>query len=130
MIVLFTEVSGGPGPAEDEHGRAGVAYFLGWLKRRAALSDRAVRLPVSGLAASKLKAGDAVEAVLLEERTKKGGWRARDPVTGLTGPIVNSDAVPPDGAPGDAITLTVASVGRREVAFRYPDEAPPALGPS
>ena len=110
----------------SEHGRAGVAFFLGWLKRVAALSDRAVPLSVSGPAVPKLAAGDVVEAVLLDERTKKGGWKAQEQVTGRFGPIVNSDAVPTDRAPGDAITLVVASVSRTGVAFRYQDDAAPS----
>ncbi len=113
-----------------KHGPTGVAFFLGWLKRLAALSPAAAHRTPSerasrrsaGIAASELKAGDVVEAVLLEERTRKGGWRASLPGTGLAGPIVNSEAVPSDRSPGDTVALIVSSVGRREVAFRYPDE--------
>lgn len=116
----------------QQHGPVGVAFFLGWLKRLATLSQAATTRrapwaasrPTAGLAAPQLKAGDVVEAVLLEERTKKGGWKARHVETGLAGPIVNSDALSVNRAPGDRITLVVTSVGRREAAFRYPDETP------
>jgi CRISPR-associated protein Cmr6 len=63
--------------------------------------------------------GSGVEAVLLEEKTKKGGWRAKHEPTELTGPIQNSGEVPGDRKPGDKLTLVVASVNEREIAFRY-----------
>jgi CRISPR-associated protein Cmr6 len=66
------------------------------------------------------KAGDRVEATLLEERTKKGGWKARHEPTGLAGPIHNSADVPAGAKPGDRLTLEVASVNPREIAFRVP----------
>src|SRR5690606_20321350 len=53
------------------------------------------------------KPGEFVEAVLLEERTRKGGWKARHEVSGLEGPIQNSAAVPADKKPGDRVTLIV-----------------------
>lgn len=70
------------------------------------------------------KAGERVEAVLLEERTKKGGWKARHEPSGLCGPIQNSGDVPTDMAPGQRVRLIVASVSAREIAFRY-TAAPP-----
>jgi CRISPR-associated protein Cmr6 len=66
------------------------------------------------------KSNETVEAVLLEERTKKGGWRARHEPTGLAGPIVNSQDVPPDKKAGDRLTLIVNSVGPGSIAFRFP----------
>jgi hypothetical protein len=113
-----------------ERGPVGVAFFLGCLKRLAVLSgspesDRSAQATssrVRGLAAAELKAGDIVEAVLLEERTKKGGWKARHVATGITGPIINSDAVPSDRAPDDTVKLLVAAVARREASFRWPNE--------
>jgi len=66
------------------------------------------------------KAGDRVQAVLLEEKTKKGGWKARLKDDERMGPIQNSSDVPPDKKPGDEVTLEVASVKPREVAFRWP----------
>lgn len=65
------------------------------------------------------KPGSKVDAVLLEERTKKGGWRARHDASGLAGPIQNSDAVPAEKKPGDNISLTVAIASEREIAFKY-----------
>ncbi|MDW8283875.1 MAG: type III-B CRISPR module RAMP protein Cmr6 [Myxococcales bacterium] len=67
------------------------------------------------------KARDQVEAILLEERTKKGGWKARHEPSGLSGPIHNSDAVPATAKAGDRITLIVASVSKGEMAFHVPN---------
>ncbi|QDV33703.1 type III-B CRISPR module RAMP protein Cmr6 [Tautonia plasticadhaerens] len=64
------------------------------------------------------KAGDRVEATLLPERTKKGGWKARHEPTGLSGPIVDSAKVPSDKEPGNVMTLIVHAVGAREMTFR------------
>jgi CRISPR-associated protein Cmr6 len=75
------------------------------------------------------KAQDRVEAVLLEERTKRGGWRARHEPSSLAGPIQNTSDVPADKKAGDRLTLIVASVSAREIAFRFPtrvDVAGPA----
>lgn len=63
--------------------------------------------------------GDKVEGVLLEEKTKKGGWRARHEPSGLDGPIQNSPDLPPGKNPGDSVMLVVALAGPREIAFRY-----------
>ncbi len=67
--------------------------------------------------------GTRVEAVLLEEKTKKGGWKARHDSSGLVGPIQNSGDVPGDKKPGDKVPLIVASANPREIAFRYPTAA-------
>lgn len=68
-------------------------------------------------------AGDRVEAVLLDEKTRKGGWKAKLGPSGLAGPIQNSADVPGDKKPGDKLTLIVASVNPRDIAFRYPTPA-------
>lgn len=66
------------------------------------------------------KTGDRVEALLLEERTKKGGWKALHEPTGLTGHVQNSSDVPSTEKAGSRVTLVVASVSAREIAFRFP----------
>lgn len=78
--------------------------------------------PQSSKAGETPKAGDLVEAVLLEERTKRGGWRARHEPSGLAGPVQNSADVPASARPGDRLRLIVASVGTREMAFRFPTQ--------
>jgi len=67
--------------------------------------------------------GDRVRAVLLEERTKKGGWKAKHDASGMSGPIQNSADVPADARPGDTVDLIVMSVDRHEIGFRYPTPA-------
>jgi len=62
------------------------------------------------------KPGEKVEAKLLEERTKKGQWKAEHPPSGFIGNIENSDAVPADKKPGDTLQLIVASA----TAFEFP----------
>lgn len=90
-----------------------------------------LREPVSGNSAPRKPAaavelpaaGDIVEATLLEEKTKKGGWKARHNATEIEGPIVNSPNVPPDKKPGDVILLEVAAPTPKEISFRYNPEA-------
>lgn len=75
------------------------------------------RQPPPSVAAKALpKPGEKVEAQLLEERTKKGKWRAEHLPSGMAGEIQNSDAVPNDKKTGDTIELIVAS----STAFKYP----------
>ena len=66
---------------------------------------------------------DMVDAVLLEEKTKKGGWRAQIKGHSQAGPIQNSDQVPTKAKPGEAVKLMIASINDREVAFKWPQPA-------
>ena len=74
-------------------------------------------------AAAVPRANDRVEAELLAEKTKNGGWKARHPPTGLSGPIVNTAEVPADKTPGEKVTLIVASVSAQQMTFRWPTAA-------
>ena len=76
--------------------------------------------PVASTGPTLPSPGDHVEAVLLEEKTKKGGWKARHETTGLVGQIHNTADVPADKKPGDKLTLIVASANVHQIAFRYP----------
>lgn len=69
------------------------------------------------------RAGDWLEAVLLEEKTKKGGWRAQDPQTKLAGPLVNTGLVPGDQTAGEKVELIVHASNKLEMIFRWPTEA-------
>lgn len=73
--------------------------------------------------------GEKVEAILLEERTKKGGWKALHRASGLSGAIQNTADVPEDCKVGDTMMLIVAN----PAAFRYPtpddDERAARQGP-
>lgn len=68
------------------------------------------------------KPGKLVEAILLEEKTKKGGWRAQHIATKNAGAIQNSKDVPSDKKPGDKIELIVAIANEQQIAFRYPTD--------
>lgn len=81
--------------------------------------------PGAGNAGSSIplpQTGARVDAVLLDEKTKKGGWKAKHEASGLQGPIQNAADVPRDAEPGRRVDLVVASVNRkrREIAFRWP----------
>lgn len=65
-----------------------------------------------------LRVGDLVEATLLEEKTKKGGWKAQEKLTGLSGPIQNTQAVPSAANAGDSVNLRV-KVASPAPAFEY-----------
>lgn len=66
--------------------------------------------------------GSIQVCVLLEEKTKKGGWKAcvKDALT-ISGPITNTTEVPADKKPGDEIKLKIAAVNKEEgkTSFRY-----------
>jgi len=70
-----------------------------------------------------LKVGQTAYGLLLEDRTKKGGWRIQEESTGERGPIQNSDEVPPDLRPGDRIKVLVKIAKAGECAFKYVGEA-------
>ena len=110
--------------------RARLESELAERKKRHA--NRGVRAPKPGTASSDPgadtpgaasalpKSGERVDAVLLDEKTKKGGWKAKHEPSGLQGPIQNTAAVPGDSAPGSRVGLVVASINPRAIAFRWP----------
>lgn len=57
----------------------------------------------------RLKPGDIVSATLLEERTRKGGWKAQEATSGRVGYIENSASVPQDKKAGDTVQLELRS---------------------
>lgn len=73
--------------------------------------------------ASSVNTGDVVTGILLEERTKKGGWKARIDDLSESGPIQNSRDVPPELKPGVEVELIVAIAKPGNFAFKYPTEA-------
>ncbi|QUV83702.1 hypothetical protein [Chloracidobacterium aggregatum] len=100
------------------------------LRRRAGLSPPRVQRPASSSpaagstsasTASLLSPGNTVKAMLLEEKTKKGGWKARHLDSRREGPIVNTKEVPGDKQPGEEVELIVASAGD-SLSFRWPTE--------
>jgi CRISPR type III-B/RAMP module RAMP protein Cmr6 len=79
--------------------------------------------PPPPAASYKGKPGDSVVAVLLAEKTKKGGWKAQIKGFSQIGPIQNTEAVPAGLNPGDEVRLTLASINDREVAYKWPPSA-------
>lgn len=86
---------------------------------RAGQSPR-IRVAPSPQDAVSARPGSRVRAVLLEERTKKGGWKARTVDGQLSGHISNSTSVPTDSKPGDEVDLVVTSAKPTEAIFRWP----------
>lgn len=86
-------------------------------ERRAAPAPVGSRAPATD---SLPKPGERVKAVLLEERTRKGGWRAKHEASGLEGPIQNSGRVPDTAEPGQHFCLIVAFASQKEMAFSWP----------
>lgn len=76
------------------------------------------------------KANDRVEAELLEEKTRKGGWKAKHSDSGLEGPIQDPQNVPADAEPGQRVELTVASVSAKEMAFKWAEPPLPKKKPN
>jgi CRISPR-associated protein Cmr6 len=109
------------------HASTGAAGESGGRARRHGAprqADRPASAPTAPVAGPRLPAsGDQVEAELLEERTKKGGWRARHVGTDIAGPVLNSAEVPADKAAGHTLTLIVHSANEREIVFNYPTDA-------
>ncbi|HHY94584.1 MAG TPA: hypothetical protein GX513_06195 [Firmicutes bacterium] len=68
----------------------------------------------------RLVPGDRVEVELLEEKTKKGGWKAKAVVSGKIGPIQNTKDVPGDKKPGERAIVYVHSASSEAVQFLWP----------
>jgi CRISPR-associated protein Cmr6 len=86
------------------------------LARSPALGNRP--MPASRSMPAALKVGALVEGMLLEERTKKGGWKAQEKQSGLIGPIQNTQVVPGTASPGDMVKLRV-KVASPAPAFEF-----------
>lgn len=80
------------------------------------------KVPVQPPTAALPKSGDRVEATLLDERTKKGGWKAIYEPLGLIGHIHNTGDVPASAKARDRVELLVASASARGIDFRFPPE--------
>lgn len=70
------------------------------------------------------KAGDRVEAELLTEKTKKGGWKAKHLDSSISGPIQDNQNAPADAKPGQRVKLTVTSTTRKEIGFKWAEPPP------
>ena len=66
-----------------------------------------------------VKVGEKVKVILLEEKTKKGGWKVRHTELGV-GPIMNTADVPADKNAGDEIVVEVAIAKQGAAQFKWP----------
>jgi hypothetical protein len=65
--------------------------------------------------------GDNVECVLLGEKTRKGGWRARLLKHGAEGPITNTADVPKSAKPGQVVMLRLGAISQdgKRIQFQW-----------
>lgn len=69
--------------------------------------------------------GQLVEAELVAEKTKKGGWKARHVASGRVGAICNSSEVPAEAKPGTRVSLRVRAWPEAgDVQFEWPRSGP------
>lgn len=66
-----------------------------------------------------LKSGDIVTCILLEEKTKKGGWKVSLQGNQISGTIVNTNDIPADKKAGDTIKLKITSINGTNSIFKY-----------
>ena len=63
--------------------------------------------------------GDGVECVLLGEKTRKGGWKAKLLQHGTEGPITNTADVPESAKPSQIVTLRVGAISEDGKRIRF-----------
>ena len=61
-----------------------------------------------------------IKAKLLEEKTNKGGWKAKELQTGIEGNIENHSAMPSDMEPGQEVGLIVKNKDPKNASFLWP----------
>lgn len=77
------------------------------------------RAPASAPRPGLPKPRERVEVVLLEEKTKKGGWRIRHEPSGLEGPVQDWQKMPIHLEAGQRLTLTVRFANEHEIACTW-----------
>ncbi len=78
--------------------------------------------PTSSRPAQSLpRTNDRIQAIILEETTKKGGRKAKHEVSGLSGHIQDSQNEPDGIEPGQQVELTVVSITeiKKEMVFKW-----------
>lgn len=65
--------------------------------------------------------GDKVECVLLGEKTRKDGWKAKLLQRGMEGPITNTADLPKSAKAGQAVTLRVGAISHdgKRIQFHW-----------
>ncbi len=71
-------------------------------------------------------AGDLADCLLLDEQTRKGGWKARLAAGQLSGPIINGKELPETCQGGQMVRLVVAATSSdgKTIQFRWPSNPP------
>ncbi|MGI5864013.1 MAG: TIGR03986 family CRISPR-associated RAMP protein [Myxococcales bacterium] len=112
----------GPGGYGGRPGRGGDGRRGAPQRGRGRFNDQAARPGPPPKVTEGPKSGMKVKAVLLEEKTKKGGWMAS--LAGdekkRKGAIQNSPEVPAEAESGAEVELVVAMINDKEIAFRWP----------
>lgn len=81
-------------------------------RRRCERSDRDCGMP---------KSGAEISCMLLPEKTRKGGWRAKVVKRGLAGPITNTTDVPDSAQAGQVVKLVIEAMSKQgRIQFRWP----------
>ncbi len=67
------------------------------------------------------KTGDEVQCVLLGDKTRKGGWKAKLLKRGMEGPITNTADVPKSARPGQAVVLRLGTISHdgKRIQFHW-----------
>lgn len=67
------------------------------------------------------RAGDKVECVLLAEKTRKGGWKAKLLQRGIEGPVTNSGDMPKAAKAGQLVMLRVGAISHdgKRIQFHW-----------
>ena len=73
--------------------------------------------------------GQKAQCVLLEQKTRKGGWRARLLGRELSGPVTNSADVPSSAGPGQVVTLRIGAMSADGGRIQF-DWLPESAGPN
>lgn len=94
-------------------GKTNAGY--GRLKVPSTLSKPAEQL----VSAEEYKTSQTVQCVVLEEKTRKGGWKFQIKGSDQTGILHPQSPEPPDLAPGKELSLTIASTGTGIFQFRW-----------
>ena len=124
-----------PNLNESERMLSELLEFLGTeLKRRvengAGIGRREPRpQPANSRAELLPKASERVEAELLTEKTRKGGWKAKHLDSGISGPIQEDQNAPADAKPGQRVKLTVTFATRKEIGFKWAEPPSPKKTP-
>ena len=68
-----------------------------------------------------IKQGQKVKVILMREKTKKGGWKARLATQDKSGHVINTSDIPENKKPDDTLEMRIKSVNQDgTLTFEYP----------